>query len=451
MGGRARGREINLGVRRTRPDTIRAISIRKGTDQGAASPRRVPRALAATCPPLIGPPADVGGVPPAITAIESVEFTYEVENVGTDEHGFNSVYEAGSTREYTGYAFRVRTDEGVAGEYVGGGPVEASQVNTFANYLIGKNPLERERHWSEIKRALRKYDRMGTGPIDIALWDFAGKYYDAPVHELLGTYRRRLPAYASTYHGDENGGLDSPEAFADFAEECLERGYPAFKMHGWGGGDAARDVRREAEAVRALGERVGDEMDLMLDPACEYETFADALAVGRACDDAGFLWYEDPFRDGGVSQHAHRKLAEMLETPVIQGEHLRGFEINTDFVAGGATDFVRTNPQYDGGITGAMKTARMAEGFGLDVEFHAPGPAQRHCMAATRNTNYYELGLVHPEIPSEQAPYYAGEYSDAFDAIDDEGTLPVPDGPGLGVEYDWEYVEANETGRRVFE
>jgi len=58
----------------------------------------------------------------------------------------------------------------------------------FADYLIGKNPLERERHWSEIKRALRKYDRMGIEPVDIALWDFAGKYHDAPIHELLGTY-----------------------------------------------------------------------------------------------------------------------------------------------------------------------------------------------------------------------------------------------------------------------
>lgn len=60
-----------------------------------------------------------------------------------------------------------------------------------------------------------------------------------------------------------------------------------------------------AETVRAVSERVGDKMDLMLDPACEYETFADALKVGRALDEHEFLWYEDPYRDGGVSQHAH--------------------------------------------------------------------------------------------------------------------------------------------------
>jgi len=386
-------------------------------------------------------------MPPTITRIESTEFSYPLEDVGQNPDGFSLVYDPGETTHRKLFALQIHTDEGITGEYVGGSSPGAAQINTFADYLVGKNPLAREKHWSEIKRALRKYDRMGMGPIDIALWDFAGKYYDAPIHELLGTYRTRLPAYASTYEADENGGLDSPEAYADFAEECLDMGYPAFKMHVWGS-DEWRDIDREIETVRTLGERVGSEMDLMLDPACQYETFADALKVGRACDEAGFFWYEDPYRDGGISQHAHRKLREKLDTPLLQTEHVRGLEMKSDFAAGDATDFVRADPEYDAGITGAMKIARMTEAFGLDVEFHAPGPAQRHCIAATRNTNYYELALVHPECQNTQPPVYEGEYSDMMDAVDDDGTVPVPDGPGLGVEYDWDYIEANATGSR---
>lgn len=76
---------------------------------------------------------------------------------------------------------------------------------------------------------------MGMGSIDIALWDFAGKYRDAPIHEMLGTYRSRIPAYTSTYLGDRNGGRDSPAAYGDFAAECLDRGYEGFKIHVWGG------------------------------------------------------------------------------------------------------------------------------------------------------------------------------------------------------------------------
>lgn len=389
-------------------------------------------------------------MPPQITEIESVEFSYELADVGTDENGFNLVYEPGSTTTRKLFALSIETDVGITGQYVGGNSPAAAQINTFADYLIGKNPLERERHWSEIKRGLRKYDRMGIGPVDIALWDFAGKYHDVPIHELLGTYTRRLPTYASTYHADDNGGLDSPEAYADFAEECLELGFPGFKIHGWGGSDAARDIDREIETVHAVGNRVGDEMDLMIDPACEYQTYGDALKVGRACDEQDFLWYEDPYRDGGISQHAHRKLRESLETPILQTEHVRGLEPFTDFIANDATDFVRADPEYDGGITGAIKRARIAEGFGLDVEFHAPGPAQRQCIAAIRNANYYELALVHPDCANTQPPVYRGDYSEALDSIDDDGTVPVPDDPGLGVEYDWEFIEENAIGRRVY-
>lgn len=223
-------------------------------------------------------------------------------------------------------------------------------------------------------------------------------------------------------------------------------GYQAFKMHGWGGGDFSRDIQREIDAVLALGERVGNRMNLMLDPACEYETFGDALEVGRACDEAGFYWYEDPYRDGGISQHAHRKLSQSIDTPILQTEHVRGVEPFTDFIATESTDFVRADPEYDGGITGAIKRARIAEGFGLDVEFHAPGPAQRHCIAATRNTNYYELALVHPDCKNTQPPVYRGSYSDMLDTIDDDGKVSIPDGPGLGVNYDWDFIKDNRTG-----
>ncbi|WP_423747410.1 enolase C-terminal domain-like protein (plasmid) [Haladaptatus sp. SPP-AMP-3] len=385
-----------------------------------------------------------------ISRIESTEFSYPLENVGSDD-GFNLVYDSDSTTDRHLFAIEIHTDEGLTGEFVGGNSPAFAQINEIADYLIGKDPLRRERLWSEMKRGLRKYDRMGIGPVDIALWDLAGKRYDAPIHELLGSYRSRLPAYASTYHADDNGGLDSPDAYADFAEECLERGFPGFKIHGWGGSDERRDIDREIETVHAVGERVGDEMDLMLDPACEYETFGDALDVGRACDEEEFYWYEDPYRDGGISQYAYRKLRQQIDTPLLQTEHVRGLESHTDFLRNDATDFLRADPAYDAGITGAMKIAHMAEGFGVDVEIHSPGPAQRHCMAAIRNANYYEMALVHPDCENTTPPVYEGDYADDLDAIDEDGTVPVPDGPGLGVEYDWDYIEGNRIGGRTYE
>ncbi len=74
------------------------------------------------------------------------------------------------------------------------------------------------------------------------------------------------------------------------------------------------------------------------------------------------------------------------------GEHVRGLEAKADMIGTGATDYVRASVRSDGGITGVMKIAALAEAHGLDVELHGGGLAHRHCMAAIRNTHYYELG-----------------------------------------------------------
>jgi L-alanine-DL-glutamate epimerase-like enolase superfamily enzyme len=192
-------------------------------------------------------------------------------------------------------------------------------------------------------------------------------------------------------------------------------------------------------------------MDLMIDPACEYNSWGDTLKVGRACDEARYFWLEDPYKDGGISAFGHRKLRQIIKTPILIGEHIRGHELHVDNIVADGTDFVRADADYDGGITGLMKIAHSAEGFGLDVEIHAPGPAHRHCMAAIRNTNYYELGLLHPRLKWTKPPVYACEYSDELEGVDERGHVPVPTQPGLGAPVDWDWVDANTTDRVVYE
>jgi L-alanine-DL-glutamate epimerase-like enolase superfamily enzyme len=293
-----------------------------------------------------------------------------------------------------------------------------------------------------MKRATQNVSRLGVGLIDIALWDIAGKYHNAPVYQLLGGYRRRLPTYASTYFGDDTpGGLDTPEAYADFAQRCLEMGYPAYKIHPWKNGTVARDI----EMIERVAERVGGKMVLMWDAGCKYETLADAVRVGRALDEANFYGYEDPYKDTGISAFGHKKLRHLVKTPLLMTEFNRMLEPHIDFALAGGTDFLRADPDFDGGITGVMKIAHAAEGLGLDVELHASNTARRHCMAAIRNSNYYELCLVHPDAGPYNPPVYKHGYSDAFDSIYKDGYVTVPEGPGLGIEYDWDYIMEHRT------
>ena len=385
---------------------------------------------------------------PTITRIEVHHFEYEINDLLGEPGGIT--YLPGAKSKRMAYAVKIMTDIGVTGEFVGGSAIDFAALPSFQHHLINHNPLERELIYTKIKNQMRQSACIGMAPIDITLWDLAGKYYDAPIHKLLGGYRKTLPTYPATLIGEEepSGGLDSIEAFADFAQQCQELGYPAYKIHGWANGDANREV----ENLLGVRDRVGGKMDLMIDPFCALMTFADALKVGRACDEANYFWYEDPMADGGISQFLHRKLRKFIQTPLLMCEHVRSLEPRMDFILADATDFVRGDVNYDG-ITGTMKLARAAESVGVDIEFHTPGPAQRQCMAAPRNSNYYELSGSHPKLKNSNfvAPAYKGDYSDELESCDANGHFPVPQGPGLGVEYDWSFIEKNRTALQIYD
>ena len=227
----------------------------------------------------------------------------ELENLGMTPDGCEMLYRPGETLRPMRYVLMIDTDAGVRGEFVGRRPESYNQLQRVAGRMLGRSALDRERIYGELKRQFRATINLAVAPLDIALWDLAGKLYGAPIYELLGGKSDPLPAYASTHFGDASGGLDSPEAFADFAVRCKEMGYPAFKIHSWGA-----PIEREVRLVTAVREAVGDGMQLMHDPGCTYRTFLEALTVGRALDEANYLWYEDPYMDGGMSAFGNKKL-----------------------------------------------------------------------------------------------------------------------------------------------
>lgn len=383
---------------------------------------------------------------PIVTKVESVHYEHTLAEMGKDYNTFNMVYEPGGSLKQSSAILRIHTDQGIVGECPNVPGMALAEIRNLGDYMIGKNALSREIIYNDLKRASRQWAGLGMSIIDICLWDIAGKFYNEPLYRLLGGEKRPLPAYASTLHADENGGLSTPQDFEEFAHQCIELGYKSFKVHGWG---LARDrIDREIENVLNLGNKFEGKLDLLIDPACEIKNFGDALRIGRACDEAKFFWLEDPFQDGGVSQFAHRKLRQMIKTPFLQTEHIRFLEQHVDFIVADATDYVRAGAHEDGGVTGAMKIAHASEGFGLDVELHGPTPVHRHVMSAIRNTNFFELGLVHPNVKTTKAPIYV-DYSDDLDAIDSDGNVWAPDGPGIGVELDWDWINSHKIGEEI--
>ena len=94
-----------------------------------------------------------------------------------------------------------------------------------------------------------------------------------PVHRLLGTYREEIPACASTTT------FATVEEFLEVADQCLELGYPAIKLHAWG------DARADAELCQRLRDHVGPDVDLMYDGSAGFD-LPDAIYLGRALSEA---------------------------------------------------------------------------------------------------------------------------------------------------------------------
>ena len=197
-----------------------------------------------------------------ITRVEVHVFGYEVPDLELPAHGAagvgNLVFRKGGRMPCTRYAVTIDSSDGARGDYVThwvGTPASLAQTLMLAPHLLGRDPDARE---ADLRRPQARGARLRPYGPRPARHRPVGPRRQAPaavsVARLLGGFRTRLPTYASTYHGqDRAGGLDTPEAFADYALACKERGFAGFKIHGWHDGDARREAANAAG--RAQGRR----------------------------------------------------------------------------------------------------------------------------------------------------------------------------------------------------
>ena len=320
----------------------------------------------------------------------------------------------GSDPAGIGAVLRIRTDSGLEGiaTSVRGVIVNDVIARRLRAELIGQDPLQKEWLWHRVWELdrIEEFPLYVLGLIDTALWDLTGKVAGLPVYQLLGGYRSSIPAYASTVT------YGSIEEYLDVADQCLELGYPAIKLHAWG------DARRDAALCLALRAHVGDAVPLMYDGSAGFD-LADSIYLGHALSDAGYLWYEEPMREFSIT--AYSWLAERVRVPLLVAETSDGVHMNAaDFIASGCATFVRTSSGLKGGLTGAMRIAHLADSFRLRAEVHGGGLVNRHLCMAISNTTYYE-SLVKTN-PVEREP-----------VVDAQGLVHAPTAPGIGFESEW--------------
>ncbi|HCI85387.1 MAG TPA: galactokinase, partial [Dehalococcoidia bacterium] len=284
---------------------------------------------------------------------------------------------------------KIETDEGLTGvgelhpaSGTGGTPfVPRAAVEYCAEYLLGKDPLQIERHWQHMFR--RQLFRGGSdmmaamGAIDIALWDIKGKEAGKPVYELLGgPTREKVRLYTHL-------GGNTPEALAEEAQVRVEEGFTALRVYpfgDFGNSDFEEGLgletmsytgmqRNAVERISAVREAAGPDIDIMIDVVNRL-TPAEAIGLGRALDSFNLYFYEDPIEPENMEQWGW--VAEQQPIPLAMGERLYTVYQFQDLLDHKGAAFVRPDLSLAGGITNVKKIAAIAEANYVGVVPHNP-------------------------------------------------------------------------------
>ncbi len=352
---------------------------------------------------------------------------------------------------------RIYTDEGIYGDgeaalaYGEAQFAAFGMLQNFAKLIIGMNPLDHEIIWDKLYRSTFWGQNggpvifSGISAIDIALWDIKGKYYNAPLYQLLGGKRRsKLRTYASQLQfswGDDIVPQLSPEDYAREARKAVAEGYDAIKIdfftftpEGDKYGDEDRlgllspaYVKVIEDRIKAVREAIGPDVDIIM----ENHSFTDALSasqLGNALKKYGIFYYEEPTTP---TPRLSRFVHEETGLPIANGERIYTRWQFIEYFLENAIQVIQPDIGTCGGITETKKVCDMAYTFDVGVQIHACGSplstaAALHIECAIPNFVIHEHHIYARTGYNRELCIY--DYQPV------EGKFEVPDLPGLGNE-----------------
>jgi L-alanine-DL-glutamate epimerase-like enolase superfamily enzyme len=361
----------------------------------------------------------------------------------------------------------VHTDDGVVGlgeTFFGASTVAAYVHESIAPYLLGKDPLQIDRHAKQLYGYVgfnsTGAEARGNSALDIALWDLFGKVTGQPVHQLLGGRSRdRLRIYntcagyryvrAQSVQAVNNWGLPTDQstgpyedldAFLNRADELarslLDQGITGMKIWPFdpyaeasdGHYISGPDLRSALEPFRKIRRAVGDAMDIMV----EFHSLWDlpmAKRITGALEEFNPFWYEDPIKMDNLSALA--ELAHTTRVPITASEALGTRWSFRELMERRAVGVVMLDISWCGGLSEARKIASMAEAHQLPVAPHdCTGPVV--LMASV----HLSMNAINALIQETVRAFYTGWYTELVTRLPriENGYVYPPEGPGLGTE-----------------
>ena len=342
---------------------------------------------------------------------------------------------------------RIHTDEGPTGlgeTY----PCSASEAGvirrSLAPALLGRDPSQIDRIWADLLITVGYHGWAGAemraiSAIDTALWDLAGKVARQPIYKLLGgASRDSIPVYNTCYdHIDFN---TDPVRLAG---ELLESGVTAMKiwpfdpiaMETGGHTISAAQLRRGLAPLEQIRAAYGDRIDVAME-FHGYWNLPCSVKIAQALEPLDPMWLEEMLPQDNLA--VYRELANRTRLPLTISERLMtrwGFR---EVLDNGAASVIMPDLCWCGGVSEAKKIASMAEVFYLPVAPHNCGGPVLHWASAHLAANFTNLKILET-VRRHYLDEYRGILTESLVPVN--GRLPLPEGPGLGVDLDPELLQ----------
>ena len=294
-----------------------------------------------------------------------------------------------------------------------GGPGQFAHAHELAPALIGEDPNDIARLWTQLCWAGASAGRSGLatqaiGAFDVALYDLKARRAGLSLAKLLGSHRASVACYNTS-----GGFLHTPlDQLLVNAAASRARGIGGIKLK-VGQPDRALDIRR----VEAVRKHLGDDAPLMVDANQQWDR-PTAQRMCRVFEDFNLVWIEEPL--DAYDHSGHAALAAQFDTPIATGEMLTSAAEHGDLIRHGAADYLMPDAPRVGGITPFLKIAAQAEAAGLMLAPHFAMELHVHLAAA------------YPTEPwVEHFDWLEPLFNERLQIAD--GRIQVPTRPGLGL------------------
>ncbi|MEX2534580.1 MAG: mandelate racemase/muconate lactonizing enzyme family protein [Trueperaceae bacterium] len=321
-------------------------------------------------------------------------------------------------------------EKGYGFGFTRGGLIAESIERNLAPSLLGQDIWLSESLWSRMYLSTRYLGRKGLmmraiSAVDIALWDLKGKTLGIPVWKLLGGAREQVPTYvAGGYYRED----DSPNALADEFRRYQDQGFNGAKMN-LGGAKRIRDDLTRLEIVRSA---LGDECELMVDFNGALRSAKEALIWADELARFDIAFIEEPFLMDNLP--AMREFYPLSRIPVAIGEDESGRWAFRELLSPRVLDILRHDATLAGGVSEWVKIAHLGLAHGVTLFPHWFPEVHIHLAAAFPDSRGVELITLESGLMNFHRL--------VRNPVENQGGFaPAPEGPGLGLEWNWQEVE----------